>query len=186
MKLKWMSVLALILMVGFVGCSGDSAEEVPATDEAPAAIEDAPAAVEEGSAASDAPAAMDDMPAAMTEEGSDAKEEMPAATEGSDAKAKTSAVIDGLVSKADKMAGVVSAITEQTVEAGCAKCEYKMAGVSACTLAVKIGDTPHIITGEGIGKPSEVGLCQGTKQVKIAGNLLEDGTIGASEFSLVQ
>jgi len=121
----------------------------------------------------------------MTEEGSDAKEEMPAATEGSDAKAKTSAVIDGLVSKADKMAGVVSAITDQTVEAGCASCMYKMEGVEGCILAVKLGDTPHLVKGVDFDTHSS-GLCKATSQAKIAGNLKEDGTFGASEFSLVQ
>ncbi len=185
MKRKWMSVFALVLMVGFVGC-GQSAEE--ATDApdaaAPADGDSAPAAVEEGSA--EAPAAMID---GAAQEAKDSTESMSAEMdhEGSDHKADAAATIDGLAGKAKgAMASVASALTEQTVEAGCAKCEYKMAGVSACTLAVKIGDTAHIISGEGIGKPSEVGLCQGTKQAKIAGSMLDDGTISVTQFDLNQ
>jgi len=183
MKLKWMSVFALVLMVGFVGC-GQSAEDAPDAPDAPDAAapadgDSAPAAVEEGSA--DAPAAM--MEKAPDADAGTAVQKMD--MEGSDAKADATAVVDGLVSKAkETMGGVASALTEQTVEAGCAKCEYKMAGVSQCTMAVKIGDTAHIISGEGIGKPSEVGLCQGTKQAKIAGNMLDDGTISVTQFDL--
>jgi Family of unknown function (DUF6370) len=185
MKLKWLSLFALVLMVGFVGC-GQSADDASGAPDAaaPADGDSAPAAVDEGSA--DAPAAMMDDAA---HEGHEATENMPAEMdhEGSDHKADATATIDGLAGKAkETMASVASALTEQTVEAGCAKCEYKMAGVSACALAVKVGDTPHIISGEGIGKPSEVGLCQGTKQAKIAGNMLDDGTISVTQFDLNQ
>jgi len=74
---------------------------------------------------------------------------------------------------------VINAALTQTVEAGCASCTYKMAGVEGCQLAVKIADKPYLVSGANVDA-HEAGLCAAPKQAKIAGAIADDKFVAAT------
>jgi hypothetical protein len=82
----------------------------------------------------------------------------------------------------DTVEQVSKALEEQTVEAGCAGCTYKMAGAEGCQLAIKVAGKPYIVTGVDVSAHDE-GLCEKTKQASIAG-AIEDGQAVLTKFEI--
>ena len=76
----------------------------------------------------------------------------------------------------------IHASITQTVEAGCASCTYKMAGVEGCKLAVKIADKPYLVSEADVDAHS-AGLCQAPKQAKVTGAIVR-GKFVAAGFEL--
>ena len=76
-----------------------------------------------------------------------------------------------------------SAVMEKIVEVGCGSCSYKIDGVEECVTAVKIGDTPYLVTGADLDAHSS-GLCESVKQAKVTGEI-QDGKFVASAIALV-
>jgi len=121
------------------------------TDEATDDAAEAPA--EETAATTEAPAedAAAAAPAAATEAANDAA-------------AITMAKLDGV-----------------DVEAGCAKCAYKIAGVTECALAMKTGDKAYIVDGTDIIS-DDVGLCGANRPAKVTGEVTDDTHFMAKVF----
>jgi hypothetical protein len=72
--------------------------------------------------------------------------------------------------------------TAQVMEVGCYGCVYEAEGASGCQLAVKIDGNPVLVEGVNVGA-HELGLCEGTKQAEIAGEMQGDAFV-ASAFSV--
>lgn len=71
---------------------------------------------------------------------------------------------------------------KQTVKAACATCIYNMPGVQGCQLAVKIDNTPYLVTGLKVDA-HKLGLCEGEKNAEIAGQI-QNGKFVAQSFEL--
>ena len=76
---------------------------------------------------------------------------------------------------------------ERTIEAGCAKCIYKMKGVSDCKLAVRIDNKPYLVTGSEIDDHGDAhapdGLCQVARAAVALGGIEGDRFV-AKKFRL--
>lgn len=70
----------------------------------------------------------------------------------------------------------------QTVEAGCAKCSYHIAGVSSCVLGAKIDGKAYLVKGTDINTHA-AGLCDGEKPATVSGEIQGNRFI-ASHFEL--
>lgn len=77
---------------------------------------------------------------------------------------------------------IQAALDEQTAEAGCASCIYKMDGIKGCVTAVKVGNTPMILTGVEVDA-HELGLCTASKQILVSGKV-EGGNFVATKVEL--
>jgi len=63
--------------------------------------------------------------------------------------------------------------TAQTLEAGCAHCVYKMDGVTACAVAVKVDGKPMLVTG--VAQPGhDSGMCEHACTVEVVGAVQGD------------
>ncbi len=70
-------------------------------------------------------------------------------------------------------------VSEQSVEAACASCIYKMEGVEDCELAVKIDGTTYLVSGVDLDA-HESGLCDAAKQAVISGEIDGDRFVATS------
>lgn len=77
-----------------------------------------------------------------------------------------------------------SALANATIEIGCAKCSYKMAGVQACALAAKVKDASMLVTGVEMDI-HDLNLCEGgkTKSAVVDGKI-EGGKLIATKLDL--
>ena len=91
--------------------------------------------------------------------------------------------LTGCGNAADSPDASTTAAVEMIVEAGCAKCTYGMEGSDTCETALKIGDTPYLLTGAKLDAMS-VGLCRAAKQVTVAGSV-QDGKFVAESIALL-
>jgi osmotically-inducible protein OsmY len=73
----------------------------------------------------------------------------------------------------DAAKGAVTAAVDaaQDLEVGCAMCVYKVAGVTACAPAVKVGDKVMMLTGY---TPKEHELCAAAKKASVTGKVEGD------------
>lgn len=78
-------------------------------------------------------------------------------------------------------AGDMAMLDDATAEAGCAKCVYKMAGVTDCHTAVKIKETTYLLEGAGADMHGEV--CTSPATVEISGKVEGDKFV-ATEFEI--
>jgi len=77
--------------------------------------------------------------------------------------------------EAESDAGSTHTGATQTVEVGCAKCSYSMAGVSHCENAVKIDGKTMLVTGEHGFDVMAAGICTGgARQAEVTGSLEGD------------
>jgi len=113
----------------------------------------------------------------------------PAAEKSDEKAAEPASATDAAKSGADAAAKEAPAaakqvaakmLEEQTVEAGCAKCIYKMDGVKECTLAIKVAGKPYVATGVDVD-PHKEGLCEATKKATIAGTV-EGAKVALTKF----
>ena len=72
--------------------------------------------------------------------------------------------------------------------AGCATCIFDMKGVSGCKLAVKIDETPYLVTGSDIDDHGNAhaadGLCNSARDALIQGTI-KDGRFVAKKFQVL-
>ncbi len=61
-------------------------------------------------------------------------------------------------------------LSSETVEVGCGKCVYDIAGVTSCVLAAKIGDHAVLVTGAEVDLQDH-GLCEATGTAVVSGRL---------------
>ncbi len=71
---------------------------------------------------------------------------------------------------------------KQIVKAACANCIYHLPGIQGCQLAVKIDNTPYLVTGLKV-EAHKLGLCEGEKNAEVAGEI-ENGKFVAQSFEL--
>ena len=64
-------------------------------------------------------------------------------------------------------------LNSETVEVGCGKCVYDIAGVTSCVLAAKIGDRAVLVTGADVDLHDH-GLCEDTGTAVVSGRLEGD------------
>lgn len=64
-------------------------------------------------------------------------------------------------------------LSSETVEVGCGKCVYDIAGVTSCVLAAKIGDRAVLVTGADVDLHDH-GLCEDTGTAVVSGRLEGD------------
>ena len=74
-------------------------------------------------------------------------------------------------------------LVDQDAEVGCAKCSYKMDGVSDCVAAVKIDEKAYLIEGLPKFNAHTEGLCDAPKMGHIQGNI-ENGHFVAESLTL--
>jgi len=75
------------------------------------------------------------------------------------------------VSEAAKGAIGTALASAQDLEVGCAMCVYKVAGVTACAPAVKVGGKVMMLTGF---TPKEHELCAAAKKASVTGKIEGD------------
>ena len=75
--------------------------------------------------------------------------------------------------------GPVLMIVDRTIDAGCGKCIYHMAGVQGCEIAVNVDGTTYLVTGADDVDAHQ--FCGVKKQVLASGRIV-DGTFIAEEF----
>ncbi len=63
---------------------------------------------------------------------------------------------------------------EEIAEAGCGSCIYRLPGAKGCPLAVKVGDTAYLVTGNVNTDAMALDLCTKPKPAKIAGTIQGD------------
>lgn len=93
---------------------------------------------------------------------------------GEEAAAATSDAGDAATVTMAKLDGV-------DVEAGCAKCAYKIDGVTECMLAMKTGEKAYIVDGTDIIS-DDVGLCGANRPAKVTGEVTDDTHFMAKVF----
>ena len=76
-----------------------------------------------------------------------------------------------------------SSVAKITEEVGCGMCIYHMDGVSSCATAVKIGDTPYLLSDNKLDAHSS-GICAAPKRAEVSGKIVE-GKYVASTIRLV-
>lgn len=82
-------------------------------------------------------------------------------------------------------APMVKAVSDKTVEVGCAGCTYHVAGVSGCSLAAaKIDGVVVVLTDSDIN-PHELGLCAHPKMAKLTGEP-KDGKLSVTKLEWVE
>lgn len=124
---------------------------------------------------------------------SDAAASDVAASDAADSITSASdAVAEKVSDAADKAADAAGEVTkqvsmvlkEQTVEAGCAGCTYKMEGVEGCQLAIKVAGKPYLVTGTDVSA-HDAGLCEATKKATIVGTI-EGTKVALTKFEFVK
>lgn len=70
----------------------------------------------------------------------------------------------------------------QTVEAGCAKCQFKMKGVKNCEVAIRMDGKTYLVGGKAAPQKSD-DLCKATRKAKVAGKIEGERFI-ATKFTL--
>lgn len=70
------------------------------------------------------------------------------------------------------------------VDAGCASCQFSMAGTQGCQLAVKISGKPYLVSGAKVDAHS-AGLCKSIKKAKCSGKVTGN-TITTTSFKILQ
>jgi len=96
---------------------------------------------------------------------------------GSDQGAASKAVSDH--ADAAMNDGGTPAVAAVSMEVACAHCVYHMDGVATCTPAVKVGDTPMLLTGVPLD-PHSMGLCEEPKMAMVAGKVDGDHFVASS------
>ena len=66
--------------------------------------------------------------------------------------------------------------TVRSVEAGCARCIYKMDGAKGCHAAVMVDGKARLVSGENVEAHAE-GLCGSAKPARVAGHVEGDGFV---------
>ena len=75
-------------------------------------------------------------------------------------------------------------IAALTVDAGCASCQFDMAGTKGCQLAVKINGKPYLVSGASVDAHS-AGLCKAVKKAKCSGKVTGT-TIATTSFKIIE
>ena len=80
---------------------------------------------------------------------------------------------------------LLAALDNQTVEAGCGSCIYKLEGGEGCYLAIKVGNKAYPVEGTDVDA-HEAGLCSAVQSAVVTGKMHGDGSILASEFKFAK
>ena len=87
---------------------------------------------------------------------------------------------------AEEPAAPDSPLANATIEVGCAKCSYKMAGVQACALAAKVKDASMLVTGK-VPDVHDLDVCaegKGATKSAVVDGKIEGGELVATKLEL--